>query len=94
MKFKEYIEKAKNDPGTELTEDTIPVIEPQNNAIDKTTLIDPDYAYYMIMDPSTGSRFDIPMLSPLDPGYLFKYIYYMKLRETSPDAFRKILNWD
>ena len=54
----------------------------------------PDHKYYMMMNPVTGRRYDIPMLSSLDPEYYFKYIYYMKINERSPDTFEKILRWD
>lgn len=50
--------------------------------------------YFNILDPDTGDRFDIPLLSPSDPGYFFKYVYYMKLKENSPETFKKILTWE
>lgn len=54
----------------------------------------PDDKYFQILNPDTGLRFDIPLLSPVDPNYYFQYIYYMKLREQSPEAFQKTLNWE
>ena len=53
-----------------------------------------DHKYFMMMNPETGVRFDIPMLSALDPEYYFKYIYFMKMKEQSPDTFEKMLRWD
>lgn len=54
---------------------------------------DDDY-FYHIVDPCTGRRFDIPMMSTNDPDYKSRYIYNMKLRESSPDTFEKMLSWD
>lgn len=53
-----------------------------------------DAYYYANMDPRNGFRYDIPLLSTIDPGYYFKYISKMKLKECSPDTFEKILRWD
>ena len=53
-----------------------------------------DEEYFNMLNPETGLRYDIPMVSPVDPTYYFKYIYYMKLKERSPDTFQKILNWE
>ena len=53
-----------------------------------------DEEYFNTLNPETGLRYDIPMVSPVDPTYYFKYIYYMKLKERSPDTFQKILNWE
>lgn len=57
-------------------------------------VVSPDDKYFQILNPDTGLRFDIPLLSPVDPNYYFQYIYYMKLREQSPEAFQKTLNWE
>lgn len=53
-----------------------------------------DGLYFSIIDPKSGYKYDIPMLSTLDPSYYFKYVYFMKLKESSPSAFEKILRWD
>ena len=53
-----------------------------------------DSHYYNMVNPGTGKRYDIPMLSRIDPEYFFKYIYYMKLKESSPDVFEKLLWWE
>ena len=50
--------------------------------------------YFDIIDPSTGVRYDIPMLASTDPDYFHSYIYYMKMRERSPETFERILNWE
>lgn len=50
--------------------------------------------YFDIIDPNTGVRYDIPMLASTDPDYFHSYIYYMKIRERSPETFERILNWE
>lgn len=57
-------------------------------------LPNPDSYYYNMIDPKSGYRYDIPMLSTLDPVYYFKYVRYMKIKEQSSDTFEKILHWD
>lgn len=57
-------------------------------------IVKDDKYYYHIMNPATGMRYDIPMLSPLDPDYYFQYVHAMKIRETSPDTFKRIMSWD
>ncbi|EIF51362.1 DUF4116 domain-containing protein [Sulfurovum sp. AR] len=53
-----------------------------------------DSYYYNLVDPRNGFRYDIPLLSPNDPVYYFKYIRYMKMKEQNEDTFEKILRWD
>lgn len=53
-----------------------------------------DRYYYSLVDPRNGRRYDIPMLMSNDPGYVFKYIRFMKQKEQSPDTFEKMLRWD
>jgi len=54
-----------------------------------------DNSYYFdLKDPRTGLRFDIPMLDTLSPTYFYDYVYYMKLKESSPDTFEKVMRWD
>lgn len=57
-------------------------------------LPNPDSYYYNMIDPQSGYRYDIPMLTTLDPVYYFKYVRYMKIKEQSSDTFEKILRWD
>ena len=60
-----------------------------------TSLVEKDDAYYFNMvDPCNGLKYDIPMLAPTHPEYFFKYVYNMKLKESSPDTFEKMLRWD
>lgn len=53
-----------------------------------------DSYYYNMLDPRTGLRYDIPLLSPIDPKYYWEYIYRMKLKERAPNTFEKMLRWD
>jgi hypothetical protein len=53
-----------------------------------------DAYYYANVNPKNGLRYDIPLLIPTDPDYYSKYVYNMKLKERSPNAFDKILRWD
>ncbi|MBL7005338.1 MAG: hypothetical protein ISR69_15075 [Gammaproteobacteria bacterium] len=49
---------------------------------------------FKIVDPETGERYDIPLLSSIDGDYFFKYAYYMEILEDSPETFEQILNWN
>jgi len=53
-----------------------------------------DLYYYNMMDPRSGFRYDIPLLLATEPDYFSKYVYFMRIKETSPDTFEKILRWD
>ena len=53
-----------------------------------------DSYYFDIVNPQSGLKYAIPMLNSGAPGYFYKYINYMKLRERSPETFQKVLNWD
>jgi len=53
-----------------------------------------DDDYFATVDPKTGRRFNIPMLSTKDKQYFVKYVKYMKIREQKPEYFEKILNWE
>ena len=52
-----------------------------------------DNCYYWHSFTDDGYRYDIPLLMPTDPRYYFKYIYFMRIKERSPDTFKKIINW-
>lgn len=79
MKFSDFVNKNVNEEVDIQTS-----VSPQNT----------DLMYWNIKNPDTGLRYDIPLLVRTDPEYMFKYIHYMKIRETSPETFEKILNWD
>jgi len=68
----------------------------ENKPQDSTVIdVKHDDAYYFNMkNPRSGLRYSIPLLSPLDPDYFQKYVYFMKIKERSPDTFEKILRWD
>lgn len=92
MSFRELINEFKNSNKTlELHED-----EDINNKEyeEKESNQNDDSYYFNMVNPDTGKRYDIPMLSPIDPDYYYQYVNYMKIKETSPDTFEKILNWD
>jgi len=87
MEFRDFIQKTVHDKCKFIAEEANQM---------PTTAEDsgnPDSVYFNMTDED-GMRYDIPMLSPLNPGYYFKYVYYMKLKETSPETFNKIINWD
>ena len=78
MKFKDMLNKK-----TKLFEEEVP----------ESNIKDDNY-YFNMVDPETQNRYNIPMLSPVDPGYYYEYIYYMKMKEKTPDTFNKILGWE
>lgn len=88
MEFRDFISKKVDDAKMFITEEN----EETKVYVKKTKSIDEQY--FNIVNPETGLRFDIPMVSPVDPNYFFQYIYYMKLRERSPETFQNILNWE
>ena len=53
-----------------------------------------DAEYFDTIDPLTGFRFAIPLLNPSSPSYYWDYIYYMKIRATAPETFKKIMEWN
>ena len=53
-----------------------------------------DMKYYLMINPETGSRYDIPMVKITDPGYAEYYVELMKMKETNPTAFNNIINWN
>jgi len=53
-----------------------------------------DAEYFDEINPVTGLKYDIPFLSYSDDNYYDEYVRYMKLKETNPALFNKILMWD
>ena len=51
-------------------------------------------SYYNTLNPDTGFRYEIPMLRFMDSDYKMKYIEYMKLKETNPAEFERVLQWN
>lgn len=90
MDFRKFINKSVADKSKFLAEQT----QSQENAQPTTDDKNADAVYYNMVDPETNLRYDIPLVSPLDPSYYFKYVYYMKLKESSPETFKKIMNWE
>lgn len=97
MEFLDFLKK-RSEVKPVVNESGAPVSAQQVSAQPVSTqpinIASPDDKYFQILNPDTGLRFDIPLLSPVDPNYYFQYIYYMKLREQSPEAFQKTLNWE
>lgn len=59
------------------------------------SLVEKDDSYYFHMvDPRNGERYAIPLLGRTDPKYYYQYVYNMRLKESSPDTFEKMLRWD
>jgi hypothetical protein len=56
--------------------------------------IEEDHRLFDIVNPDTGKKYDIPLLSSVDPEYYFKYVNFMKLKECSPSAFEAAMRWD
>ena len=96
MEFRDFITKKSDDilrfTGNVNESDPDVNTASQSTQSGVSNLTDEDY--FNMLNPETGLRYDIPMVSPVDPTYYFKYIYYMKLKERSPDTFQKILNWE
>jgi len=49
--------------------------------------------YVSEVDPETGKRYIIPMLSPASASYLIDYVAFMKMKEVDPEGFQRVLNW-
>jgi len=50
--------------------------------------------YVAEVDPRTGKRYIIPMLSPASSSYLIDYVMFMKMKEVDPEGFQRVLNWN
>ena len=53
-----------------------------------------DMEYFNVLNPGNGCRYDIPMLSDEDPEYFSQYVNFMKIKESQPQTFERIMNWD
>jgi len=89
MNFINYLNKnvIKEIKDLELKESAI-----QSN-IQDTSINKTDFEYFQEKDED-GLSFDIPLLSKTDPLYFRKYVYYMKLKEKSPETFKKVIGWE
>lgn len=68
------------------------IVEAEN--IEKQTSLKKDDNYYFdILDPKTGMRYNIPLLEKTG-SYYQDYVHYMKIKETSPSTFDKIMSWN
>lgn len=82
---------------TEVTSSDVATAEPEGEV--PATLVKKvkdytDEELFAIVNPETGMRFDIPMLSTIAPDYFWSYIYYMKIYLSSPEQFKKIMEWN
>ena len=77
----------------DLPDDGIPKkeVEKIDKEMVKKTKTDNDY--FNMVNPATGKRYSIPMLSPTSKNYRLMYIYYMKMKESKPEAFQRVLDW-
>jgi len=50
--------------------------------------------YFDEVDPETGFKYSIPGLSRDNNNYVAEYVDMMKLKETDPKKFEKILNFE
>lgn len=98
MIFKKYIkaelEKRKLN---ENSNSDIPEIKNFNDTDDlkqKNTEYTDEGKYFNMKDPDTGERYDIPLLAVSDPNYFGKYVSYMKMKEKTPEIFKRIMNWE
>ncbi|MCK5678974.1 MAG: hypothetical protein KAH72_10935 [Flavobacteriaceae bacterium] len=74
---------------TEIETDFVP-----NNSVEDEQKIKSDAEYFNEVDSQTGLKYDIPMLDSSKPGYYFKYINFMKIKERSQDTFNTIMGWN
>lgn len=78
---------------TKITESVVPVAAAPEVLPEIEEKPQTDADYFDIKNPETGFRYNIPMLDTGAPGYYYKYINYMKIRETSPETFKQIMDW-
>lgn len=71
----------------------VDTVVPDNSVKDEQN-IKTDVEYFNEVDPQTGLKYDIPMLNSSKPGYYFKYINFMKIKERSQDTFNTIMGWN
>ncbi len=53
-----------------------------------------DSYYFGLVDENTGFKYNIPLLDASAPGYYFKYVYYMRLKERSENTFSQLMGWN
>ncbi len=65
-----------------------------SSAVELKERIADDKRLFVIVNPATGRKYDIPMLSRTAPDYYLKYVYFMRLKESSPSTFEAVMSWD
>lgn len=95
MDFKNYVNHARQSikPGEKPAND--PTDPTETGSVEQVADVEVksnDY-YFNIVNPDTGRRYDIPMLSTADPDYYFRYVKAMRMKEKQPETFEKLINW-
>ena len=52
-----------------------------------------DKKLFNTMDPKTGKRYEIPMLSKTSHDYRENYIEAMRLKIEDPESFTRMMEW-
>lgn len=52
-----------------------------------------DKKLFNTMDPKTGKRYEIPMLSKTSHDYRENYIEAMRLKQEDPESFARMMDW-
>ena len=91
MNFQDFINKKKEGYKEVLGDETSVTDSITEN--DHSRVIS-DAEYFDTINPDTGFKYDIPMLSTSDPDYFFQYVYFMKLKERAPESFERMMNWE
>lgn len=88
--FRQFLEAGPIDP-TKIQDTKQQIKEPTSVGGAETK----DRSYYFSqVDPKTGQKYRIPNLSTFSSDYVATYIKYMKMKESDPDKFTKIMNWN
>lgn len=83
-----YLSKAINEAKTKQ-----PSIKAKPVFVPNSAILTDD-EYFATLNPKTQMRFDIPMLMGDDTQYFVKYVTYMKLRQSNPEEFNQIMEWN
>lgn len=104
MNLKDILKKSPSTVNTTVVEDgeiklaTLTVSESKEEPTAKVVIDLEDaetvLTLYHTKNPDTGARYSIPGISPTDTDYIRNYAYYMSIRETNPELFKKIINWE
>ena len=90
MGFKQFL-KEEDNTNIAITDNIV------DNAVDNDTVSSTgktDKEYFNMINEETGNRWNSSMLDQGDPGYFYKNVNYMQLKERSPMTFDKLMQWD